>query len=228
MSVNNVPRSERTQTKKHRPTAVFSDVLLTDEVHNAIYYLCSQGLINGYDDGTFRPNNSMTRGQFAKILSNAIAFSGETDLQIFQDVPKSNPFYIFINRLAERGFITSYQCGEANEPCVSPNNLPYFRPYAEVTRRTLAEYVSKSAGFIDSPTDQIFEDIPPNNASYAWIERLAKRNILLGYDCGTMQEEPCKSPSNRPYFRPEQKASRGEIALVVARAFFPDQHMSHG
>ena len=32
--------------------------------------MAAQGIISGYADGTFRPNNNITRGQMAKILYN--------------------------------------------------------------------------------------------------------------------------------------------------------------
>jgi hypothetical protein len=201
----------------------FLDVPPNKDYYNAILYLQDQGLLLGYDDGTFRPNSSMTRGQFAKLLSNATKLGGTPIGLFYMDVPENNTFYVWIMRLTNQGGMSGYSCGGEREPCDDANR-PYFRPFAEVTREMLAEYVSKSAGFADSPTGQTFEDVPPNHPSYAWIERLATRNILSGYACGTIQEEPCKSPGNRPYFRPVQKALSGEIALVVARAFFPEHY----
>ena len=35
-----------------------------------IQTMAAQGIINGYADGTFKPNNNVTRGQMAKILYN--------------------------------------------------------------------------------------------------------------------------------------------------------------
>ncbi len=35
-----------------------------------IQTMAAQGIIIGYADGTFKPNNNITRGQMAKILYN--------------------------------------------------------------------------------------------------------------------------------------------------------------
>ncbi len=54
----------------------FSDVA-ADYAHNeAITALVDQGIINGYTDGTFKPENTITRAEFSKILAVASAPSG--------------------------------------------------------------------------------------------------------------------------------------------------------
>src|SRR5919204_6058718 len=60
-----------------RPTSCpmsFSDVLPTDYFYQAVAYLYCHGVIGGYADGTFRPYNSTTRGQFSKMLVLAEGF----------------------------------------------------------------------------------------------------------------------------------------------------------
>ncbi len=42
--------------------------------------------------------------------------------------PPGDPYYSYVNRLANRSILSGYPCGGAGEPCVAPNNRPYFRP----------------------------------------------------------------------------------------------------
>jgi hypothetical protein len=52
--------------------AAFSDVLSTNIYKTAIDYVQSEGIVNGYSDGTFRPDDSISRGEFTKIIINAL------------------------------------------------------------------------------------------------------------------------------------------------------------
>jgi hypothetical protein len=49
----------------------FSDVPSTHPFYQYIERMARRGLINGYSDGTFRPQNNATRGQASKIVANA-------------------------------------------------------------------------------------------------------------------------------------------------------------
>jgi len=124
----------------------------------------------------------------------------------FTDVPPDHPFYIWIRCLACRGIISGYSDGT-------------FRPYNDITRGQIAKIVSNSAGFNDEipPEQQTFTDVPPVHPFWPWIERLTLHEggtIITGYPCGG-ELEPC-DPENRPYFRPSNNATRGQLAKIVA------------
>ena len=183
--------------------------------------LACRGIVNGYSDGTFKPNNNVTRGQLSKIVSNSAGFSDPQPTQMFQDVPVGSTFHLFIGRLASRGYISGYPCGGTGEPCVSPGNLPYFRPNNNATRGQIAKIDSNAAGFVDPPSGQTFEDVPPGSTFYTYTERLSSRSVMSGYPCGS-PGEPCVHPTDRPYFRPFNNATRGQTSKIVANTFFPD------
>ena len=61
--------------------------------------------------------------------------------QCFQDVPPANPFFNFINNLYLNNIISGYTCGGPGEPCVPPDNRPYYRPNANVTRGQMSKFV---------------------------------------------------------------------------------------
>ncbi len=65
-------------------TITFTDVPPGSTFYPYIHCLACLGLVNGYSDGTFRPNNDVTRGQLSKIVSNAAGFE---DNQTTRDVP---------------------------------------------------------------------------------------------------------------------------------------------
>jgi hypothetical protein len=217
-----------TQTPIIGPTSTvcpitFSDVPVGSTFYTWIRCLACRGIINGYPDGTFRPNNNVTRGQLSKIVSNSAGFNEPVTGQMFQDVPPGSTFYVYIGRLAGRGYINGYPCNTVpGEPCVPPGNLPYFRTNANATRGQISKIVSNAAGFTEPHTTQTFQDVAPGSTFYDFIERLASRGVMSGYPCNSVPSEPCIPPGNRPYFRPNNNATRGQTSKIVANTFFPN------
>ena len=177
--------------------------------------------MSGYADGTFRPNNQVTRGQLAKMVSNSAGLNEDVSGQTFEDVPPTNPFYVWIERLSSRGYMSGYACtpGPGPEPCVPPTARPYFRPFANATRGQTAKIVANAAQFTEPPVGQTFEDVKTTHIFYEFIQRLATRNVMGGYPCGG-PGEPCVT--GKPYFRPNNDVTRGQSAKIVANTFFPD------
>jgi hypothetical protein len=197
----------------------FTDVPSNNTFYPYVQCLACRSIVSGYYDGTFRPNANITRGQIAKIVSNAAGFDGRIDGQAFEDVPPSNIFYEQIERMASRGVIGGYPCGGEAEPC-GADNKPYFRPNANATRGQISKIVSEAKGYTDPAGTQIFEDVPPFNTFFTWVQRLGSRGIMGGYPCGGAGE-PCGS-GNKPYFRPKNNATRGQTSKIVANAFYPE------
>ena len=177
----------------------------------------------------FRPSNSITRGQIAKIVSNAAGFNDEVSGQTYSDVPPSDSpssFYLYVERLTARNVMSGYPCGQqVGEECDGQNRA-FFRPSANATRAQLAKIVSNAAGFTNEVQGQTFADVPPpseeNDPSsfYLFVERLAQRDVMGGYACGGTGEE-CDN-QDRPYFRPSNPVTRGQAAKIVANTFHPN------
>lgn len=72
--------------------SIFSDVPETNSYYEAITSLVADGVINGYDDGTFKPDATITRAEFSKLLAvgstPAGTVFGQTSTQ-FSDVADS-------------------------------------------------------------------------------------------------------------------------------------------
>jgi len=84
-------------------------------------------VIAGYLDGTFKPNNALTRGQLAKIavISAGWALADPTE-PTFIDVPRSDAFYRYVETAYSHTLITGYGDGT-------------FRPYTNMTRGQFAK-----------------------------------------------------------------------------------------
>ena len=81
--------------------------------------LTNAGILKGYNDGTFRPDASITRAEFAAIASRFDKLSGGT--KTFSDVPSSHWAYAAITSAAEKGWVNGYSDGT-------------FRPENAITR----------------------------------------------------------------------------------------------
>jgi hypothetical protein len=132
----------------------------------------------------------------------------------FTDVPRTHTFFYAVETAVLHNIITGYPCGSSTlEPCDSQNR-PYFRPGANVTRGQLSKIVVIGAQWdiFSPPAPGTFEDVPPSNTFYAYIETAFCHGIISGYGCGGAGE-PC-DPGQRPYFRPFNDATRGQIAKL--------------
>jgi len=66
-----------------------------------------QGLISGYTDGTFRPDNSITRAEFMALVNRAFGFNKKAAIGFF-DVSATDWFYDEIAKAVKAGYISGY------------------------------------------------------------------------------------------------------------------------
>ena len=218
-------------TLSNNSCGAFTDVPPGSPFYLFVHCLACRGILNGYTDPAlcpsgvpcYRPQVDVTRGQIAKIVTNAAGWTNPIPViqQTFADVPPTHLFWEGIEQLAVHNAISGYACGGPNEPC-GPGNRPYFRPGNPATRGQIAKIVSLAAQIADPipTTRQTFADVPASAPFWLWIEQLAGRQILSGYLCGG-PSEPC-DPALRPYFRPGANVTRGQLAKIVATLFFPN------
>ena len=216
-----------TSTSTVTPTACtiqFSDVPEGSTYYDYVRCLACRGVLTGYPDGTFHVDMLVTRGQLAKILNNAVGyiFPIPGDRQTFEDVEPDSTFWIFVEHLANYTLVRGYPCGIApDEPCIEPDNRPYFRPGSPASRGQIVRVMHDILGYLDPipKTRQTFQDVEQASTYWLSVERLVEREIFTGYTCGA-QGEPCIPPENKPYFRPSSSATRGQVAKFVANGFF--------
>ena len=106
----------------------FKDVKAGDWYKTAVDIMAKQGIVKGYEDGTFRPNQPITRREFAAI---AARYAGNLDTwKTFRDVPPTDWAYKLINRVAGAGWINGYEDGT-------------FRPNNNITRAEVVAIVNR-------------------------------------------------------------------------------------
>ena len=138
----------------------FADVPPGSAFYPYVRCLACLGVVYGYPDGTFRPGNTLTRGQLAKVVSNAAGLAQPVTGQTFEDVPLGSPFYMYVEQLRTMGVIDGYPCGGPGEPCLPPQDRPYYRPYAGANRGQAAKIIAGVLRLGGSAGPPSFQDVP--------------------------------------------------------------------
>lgn len=90
--------------------ATFSDVPQSAYYSDAVHVLAERGIINGYEDVSFKPDVVATRGQTAKILAGILGLDTINVVDPgYTDVLPDNPFYGAIAALVQAGIINGYE-----------------------------------------------------------------------------------------------------------------------
>jgi hypothetical protein len=173
----------------------FTDVAQGHTFFNDIMDLNDRGVIGGYPDGTYRPDNSTTRAQLVKVVVLAFNYTLiNPPNPSFSDVPRTHPFYTYIETAVANGLIGGYSDGT-------------FRPENNVTRGQIAKIVILATGYaLKNPSTPTFIDVVPAHTFFREIETASSHGIIGGYNDGT--------------FRPDANATRGQIAKMVNVATF--------
>ena len=76
------------------------------------WFTYANGLVSGYLDGTFRPNNNVTRGQLAKIVVQAAKLKLDNpETPTFSDVSAGSTFYRYVETAYSHGLLSGYPDG---------------------------------------------------------------------------------------------------------------------
>jgi hypothetical protein len=176
----------------------FLDVPQSNPFYNEIGKLAARGVTLGCGGGNYCPIQVVTRGQMAAFIIRALGdFNPPTPaVQRFLDVPPINPFYAFIEEMAVRQITLG--CGGGN-----------YCPFNPVTREQMAAFIIRGLGDFNPPDPpmQRFQDVPPTNLFYNFIDQMAVRQITLG--CSA-------SP---PLYCPTGQVTRQQMAAFLVRAF---------
>lgn len=204
VSANNTsaPRSGTITAGAHTFTVFqgmdFPDVPLSNPFYTEIGKLSARGVTLGCGSGLYCPDVIVTRDQMAAFIIRALGdFHPPTPAQQrFGDVPPTHVFYAFIDELADRQITLG--CGIGN-----------YCPSDPVFREQMAAFLIRALGEFNPPTPgmQRFNDVPPTNPFYNFIDRMAVLNITLG----------CSG--NPPLYCPSDSVTRGQMAAFLVRAF---------
>jgi hypothetical protein len=176
----------------------FADVALNNTFYNEIGKLSARSVTLGCGNGNFCPNDPVTREQMAAFIMRALGeFNPPTPgTQRFTDVPPTNQFYNFVDRLAALNITVG--CGGGN-----------YCPSNPVLREQMSAFIVRALGEPSPPNPlfQRFNDVPSSNQFYNFVDRMAVLNITQG--CLT-------SP---PMYCPASVVTRAQMAAFLVRAF---------
>jgi hypothetical protein len=181
----------------------FTDLPGSDWAYPYVGYLYCRGVISGYTDGTFRPGNSNTRGQFTKMLATAYGWQlFNPYYPSFADVPPTNNFYQHVESAYLRRLVTGHPCGGPGEPCDSQRR-PYFRLGGDVTRGQAAKMLMIAQGWSPiNPAQATFSDVPRDHWAFGYVEAAFRRGVITGRADGT--------------FRPNAAVTRAQLSKMLA------------
>lgn len=160
-------------------------------------FLYNQGISGGYDDGTFRPDDLLTRLDFSVMLYNALRLDPAKYADValpFADLEKLPEGALpAVRALYAEGVVTGTQ---------GKDGKLYFNPAGNLTRAQASAMIGRSQEKGYALAELTFTDAAqiPGYASF-YIRTMVSQGILSGYDDGT--------------FRPQANITRGQMAKIL-------------
>ena len=135
----------------------FSDVDNSAWYAQAVNYLAKYGVISGYQDGTFKPGNPITRAEFTAIASK-FDLVEYADTSMFRDVNEKHWAYKYINSAAMKGWVTGFEYDE-----FKPNDGVTRVQVVTIINRMLSRSIHTDNEPINAPT---YVDMPTSYWGY--------------------------------------------------------------
>ncbi|MBD2626444.1 S-layer homology domain-containing protein [Trichormus variabilis] len=183
----------------------FSDVSSSYWASQFIQQLSQRGVIAGFPDGTFRPEEPVTRAQFAAMINKAFNRSAQRPAINFNDVPSNYWAYNAIRQAYTIGFLSGY-----------PGNQ--FRPNQAIPREQVLVSLANGLEYVTTgnveATLQYFNDAS-NISGYARspIAAATQKQIVVNYP-------------NVKFLNPTTTASRAQVAAFIYQALVSSNQAS--
>ncbi|QAV25753.1 subtilisin [Neobacillus thermocopriae] len=171
-----------------RPTP-FSDVKKTYWAYSDILQAQQLGMIRGYGDGTFRPNNPLTRRESIVMLARLFDWEAPSLLSApFVDVPLTTTNALLVATAAEKGIVK----GAGGKALL----------HEQVTRGELALLLVRALQLENEPIRSVypFQDVKQQDVWKA-VQLLAERGIV----------------AKVPYFHPNEPVTRAQMCAIMVR-----------
>ncbi|MGY4688443.1 S-layer homology domain-containing protein [Salibacterium sp. K-3] len=151
----------------------FSDIGEDFWAKDAIDYLEGEGIINGYEDGSFGPNDKVTRGQAALMLTSALELeTADRPDPGFSDIEDGTELAGAVAAVADEGIIEGYE--------------EEFQPNDELTRAQMAKVLAEAYDLNGEGSSE-FSDVTDDFWAYDHIDALASNGISTGYEDGSFK-----------------------------------------
>jgi len=154
--------------------------------------------MNGYPDGTIKPDKEITRAEVAVLFANLLGLDlSDTTTVSYKDVGKNHWALKYINAVSKAGIFKGS----------TVNGVSLFNPDSYITRAELATAITRylELGEDRTPLEVHFSDILGHWAM-KYIEEAYRLNIVSGYTNGT--------------FMPNNKIKRAEVLVMLNRMSF--------
>ncbi|KGR90612.1 hypothetical protein CD30_10425 [Ureibacillus massiliensis 4400831 = CIP 108448 = CCUG 49529] len=173
----------------------FKDVAENYWAKDIINEFVEAGIIKGYEDQTFRPNQKVTRGQAAIMLTNALELDTENVSTIqYKDIKADHPYVKEIAAVTNAGIMS----GSNNK----------FEPNKPLTRAQMATILTNAFDLKGNKTST-FKDVKKDYYAYAAIDALYANNITAGYEDKT--------------FKPSVPTTRAHFVAFLSKALDPNE-----
>ena len=155
--------------------------------------MAAKGVLNGFEDGTFRPDESVTREQFAKILVETLKIAGNTTNIKFVDIEEDRWSKDYIYRASR--YLTGYE----------NNGKYFFRPTEASVREDVAVAVVQAEGLQTEKPDytllnQFSDSGEISEGIKKYVAIAVKNEIMRGKD---------------GYFDPQGNLTRAEVSQLM-------------
>ncbi|WP_147802778.1 S8 family peptidase [Alkalicoccus halolimnae] len=150
-----------------------------DLIENAWYIeeltpLVKDNLINGYTDGTFRPQRKITRAEVVELISREQNWEMQGTYNSFTDLSSSHFAYNSIREAASRGIVEGY----------TDNKV---RPDQPITRAEVSVLLTRVYHYPGTGNGENFPDLEAGRYYYEQMKKLSDNGILRGYPNGSLQ-----------------------------------------
>ena len=133
----------------------------TDTEDSAVKDLAAAGVINGYEDGSFKGESDITRAEFVKLLAAALKLEAAEDAKAdFSDIT-DHWAAEFIKTFVGKGYLLGYPDGT-------------FRPDNKITRAEMVVVITRVVGTVVSEAATSFADLDDSHWAYSYIKNAAK------------------------------------------------------
>lgn len=174
--------------------AQFNDIRSDHSLMPEISFLVANEIINGYPDGSFKPNAPIAKQHIAVMLVRALDLP-TTNLENpgYKDVPTSHMYYTEIAAAYNAGLFSK---------------ADYFKPTSAISRGFMAKLLTEAFDLQQLPlrygTDSYFTDVPTSHGYFDDIMTVTSNNIANGFVDGS--------------FKPSQTITRAHFSGFLARA----------
>ena len=149
----------------------------------------NEGRVSGYPDGSYKPDNKVTRAEFVKMVNGIIDYSKVSDIK-FNDVPESEWYYKDVRIAQSIGYISGYSLSE-----FGPNDYITREQAASILARV--QYLKNNSAGTDKFSD--------NNSLSSWAVEAVGATSEAGFISGYVDGS----------FRPQKSLTRAEAITML-------------